>query len=752
MSKRIYEKAREIGIENKELLNALRELGFDIKTASSSFTDEMNERIKDLDFGKSSQKESADIPKKVDIARDARREAILKRMMGKTGSKPASTRKTVESEPPSDHKETPSTKHSVPKTSELELKPKPKKRKKLKPLRVMEKMTPKDLAKTIDIPVSEVLKGCMTFGVMATSNQRLGLDVIEAVCEELGYFAILVSEEGFYAPPILEKIIDEKSEDKTVGTDGEEVLPIIDIGRQKKAKKKKKKRKKGDKAGASRAPIVTVMGHVDHGKTTLLDYIRNAHVVAGEKGGITQHIGAYEVKTDSGNITFIDTPGHEAFTAMRARGAQFTDIVILVVAQDDGLMPQTKEAINHARAADVPIIIAINKMDLPAANADKVKNELAQNGIMVEDWGGDTLATEISALAGDGVSVLLEQIALQAEMMELTAEAEIPANGVVVEALLDKFRGATATILILEGTLKQGDSIVVGSISGRIRSMEDERGKRLKEAGPSTPVIITGLDGVPQAGDLFEVLPSDSEARKIAEERRKSEHVSEEPIPQKMTLEDFFALVEGKEAKELPVVLKADVDGSLEAVKNILDNLGNDEVSVNTIYAGVGAINENDVLLASASTAIVLGFNVKPDNRAKKASKKEGVDIQIYDIIYELKADIKASLEGMLEPEMIEERIGTVEIRQVFQISKVGKIAGSFVQDGEVRRNSNVEIVRAGEVIGTGKISQLKRFKDDVKEVSGGFECGIEIEGFKDYQEGDILNVFETKKIIRRLG
>ncbi len=751
MAKRVYEKARELGIESKDLLETLHKLGFEVKTAASSFTEEMEEAEKnyDLKTGKPKSGASEGKDKKTGAIRDARREAILKKMMGKTG-KPVTPKKTVSVEPTEEEKEA-SAKLEVPKTSELEVKPKPKKTKKLSPLRVMEKMTPIDIAKATNKEVSEVLRACMTFGVMATSNQRLGLDVIEAVAEELGYFAILVSEEEFHAPPEPPKK-EKPSEPEETEVAEKETKEGPEEEKPKKAKKKKKKGKKGVGAEKGRAPIVTVMGHVDHGKTTLLDHIRNTNVVAGEKGGITQHVGAYEVKAKNGNITFVDTPGHEAFTAMRARGANLTDIVVLIVAQDDSLMPQTKEAIEHARAADVPIIVAINKMDLPGANPDRVKNDLAQLDILVEDWGGDVQCAEISALTGEGVDALLEEIVLQSEMLELSADPTLPAKGVVVEALLDKYRGATATLLVQEGTLKKGDSFVAGMEYGRIRSMEDERGNTITTAPPSTPVVITGLNGVPQAGEVFEVVKSDTVARKIVEEKISLIQQDIESGKKKMTLEDFFSKMEGELVKELPVVLKADVDGSLEAVKGVLSSLGNEEVKVNIVSAGVGGITANDVLLASTSEAVILGFSVKPDSRAKKAAEKEGVDIQTYDIIYKLQEDIIASLEGMLEPELIEEKIATVEVRQIFKITKVGTIAGCYVMDGSVHRDARADVIRAGEVIGSGKITTLKRFKDDVKEVAAGFECGIELTGFRDYKEGDIFEVFETKKVVRRLS
>lgn len=757
MGKRVYEKARELGMENKELIAILRDLGFDAKNPSASFTDEMEEKLS-LHLKGEPKGKDTELPetpkeiKKEDETRRARLERISKKISSVSGV-PVSPKKIVEVKP-SPPKVLEKT---VPKTTEVEVRIKTKP-KKLKPLKVVENMTVREFAETAHVDIKDVLRACMTFGVMATANQRLGLDVIEAVADEFGYFAILVTREEFLAPP--EPIV--LPETPAVKAPSEESLkaevaeePEIEVEKRfirPKAKKAKRVEKaKKPKGVLARPPVVTVMGHVDHGKTTLLDYIRKTNVVAGEKGGITQHIGAYEVETKFGKITFIDTPGHEAFTAMRARGARVTDIVVLVVSQDDGVMPQTKEAINHARAAGVPIIVAINKMDMPGANSEKVKNDLAKNDLIIEEWGGDVLSADISAVTGEGVDSLLELIALQAEMLELVANPEGTAKGVVIEATLDKLRGATATILVQEGTLRVGDSIVAGICPGKVRGMEDERGKRKTEAGPSTPVKIIGLDCVPQAGDEFTVVGSEAEARKIAQ-TKKAVEAEEITTPITFTLEQYYSRMKEGEIKELPIVLKVDVDGSLDAIKRMLERISSDEAKLKIIHAGVGAVNENDIHLAETSKAIVISFNIKPDSRALKLAEKKKIDLKYYDIIYELDADIRAALEGLLKPQIVEERIGIVEVRQIFRIPKVGSIAGSFVQEGFARRGAKLQVSRAGEIIGEGSIKSLKRFKDDVKEVQEGFECGIEITGFNDVVEGDILYLFETKEITRRLS
>jgi len=500
-----------------------------------------------------------------------------------------------------------------------------------------------------------------------------------------------------------------------------------------------------------RAPIITVMGHVDHGKTTLLDYIRNTRVAEREAGGITQHIGAsiVEVDTSEGKkkLVFLDTPGHEAFTAMRARGAQVTDIAVLVVAADDGVMPQTVEAINHAKAAGVPIIVAINKIDKPGANPDRVKQELTQHGLIPEDWGGETVMVPVSAKTGQGVDELLEMIALQSELMELKANPKKPARGVVLEAKLDKKRGPVATLLIQNGTLRVGDSIVAGLYAGKVRAMFDDKGRPVKEAGPSMPVEVLGLEDVPLAGDKFYVVESLEKAREIAQKRQELARQSALEREKRVSLEELFSRMQSGEVKELNVVLKADAQGSIEAIRKSLEELSNDEVRVNVIHAGVGPITENDIMLAAASNAIVIGFNVRPDSAARKAAEREKVDVRTYRVIYDIVDEIKKAMEGLLEPEEKEVYLGSAEVRATFKVPKVGTVAGCYVRDGVIRRNANVRLVRDGVVIYEGKISSLKRFKEDVKEVPAGYECGVGLENFNDIKVGDVIECYTIEKV-----
>ena len=502
-----------------------------------------------------------------------------------------------------------------------------------------------------------------------------------------------------------------------------------------------------------RPPVITVMGHVDHGKTTLLDYIRNTKVAEREAGGITQHIGASVVETDTSEgkktLVFLDTPGHEAFTAMRARGAQATDIVVLVVAADDGVMPQTVEAINHAKAAGVPIIVAINKIDKPGANPDRVKQELTQHGLIPEDWGGDTVMVPVSAKTGEGVDELLEMIALQAELMELKANPNKPARGVVLEAKLDKKRGPVATFLVQSGTLKVGDAVVAGLYAGKIRAMFDDKGRQVKEAPPSMPVEVLGLEGVPMAGDKFTVVESLEKARKIAQKRQELAKESALEREKRVSLEDLFNQMKAGEVKELNVVLKADAQGSIEAIRKSLQELSSPEVKVNVIHAGVGPITENDIMLAAASNAIVVGFNVRPDSAARKAAEREKVDVRTYRVIYDIVDEIKKAMEGLLEPEEKEIYLGSAEVRATFKVPKVGTVAGCYVRDGVIVRNANVRLVRDGVVIYEGKISSLKRFKDDVKEVQAGYECGVGLENFNDIKVGDIIECYTIEKVKR---
>jgi len=500
-----------------------------------------------------------------------------------------------------------------------------------------------------------------------------------------------------------------------------------------------------------RAPVVTVMGHVDHGKTSLLDYIRRTRVASGEAGGITQHIGAYHVETPRGMITFLDTPGHEAFTAMRARGAQATDIVILVVAADDGVMPQTKEAIHHARAAGVPVVVAVTKIDKPEANSEKVRQELVAEGVVPEDWGGDSMFVEVSAKTGQGIDTLLEGILLQAEVLELKAAKNTAAKGVVVEARLDKGKGAVATLLVQSGTLKRGDAVLVGSVSGRVRAMLDENGKAVAEAGPSIPVEVQGLSEVPVAGADFLVLADEKKAREIALFRQGKFRDVKLAKQQAAKLENMFEQMGEGEVRTLTLIVKADVQGSIEAIASSLQKLSTNEVKVSLIHSGVGGITESDVNLALASKAIIIGFNSRADVSARRLAEASGVEIRYYNIIYAMVDEIKAALSGMLAPEKKESIIGMVEVRQVYHISKVGTVAGCYVTDGMVKRGSSVRVLRNNVVIHTGELDSLKRFKDDAKEVKSNFECGLSLRGFNDLEVGDMLEVFEIVEVARAL-
>ena len=501
---------------------------------------------------------------------------------------------------------------------------------------------------------------------------------------------------------------------------------------------------------APRPPVVTIMGHVDHGKTTLLDYIRKTKVTAQEAGGITQHIGAYQIEYNGKLITFLDTPGHEAFTAIRARGARVTDIAVLVVAANDGVMPQTVEAINHAKAAGVPIIVAINKMDLPAANPDRVKQELTEHGLVVEEWGGDTIAVPISALRGDGVEELLEMILLVAEMEDVKADPDCPARGTVIDAKLDRGRGPVATVLISQGTLRVGDSFVVGNYCGRVRALIDDRGQQIKEAKPSTPVEVLGISDVPQAGDSFVVVTDEQTARQVAEIQQEKQRERELSKTSRVTLDDLYRRIQEGAVKELNLIIKADVQGSAEAVRSSLEKLSTEEVRVNVIHQAVGAISESDVLLASASNAVIIGFNVRPEPNARKAAERDGVDIRTYRVIYNLLDDVKAAMEGLLEPEFKEEIVGRAEVRQTFKVPG-GVVAGCYVLDGKITRAAQVRVLRDNVIVHEGKIASLRRFKDDVREVTHGYECGIGVERFNDIKEGDVLEAFQMVKVERSL-
>lgn len=580
-------------------------------------------------------------------------------------------------------------------------------------LKLTEFVTVNELATMMDVPINRVIGACMTLGIMVTMNQRLDAETLSIVADEFGFeveFATANIEEAIHI-----------EEDKP-----EDLVP--------------------------RAPIVTVMGHVDHGKTSLLDYIRKENVIAGESGGITQHIGAYGVRLESGErITFLDTPGHEAFTAMRARGTKVTDIAIIVVAADDDVMPQTKEAISHAQAAGVPIIFAINKIDKPNANPDKIKERLAGMNLLVEEWGGKIQSQDISAKKGIGVQELLEKVLLEAEVLELKANPNKAAIGTVVEAALDKGRGYVSTVLVENGTLHVGDYVLAGTNSGKIRAMHDERGKKVKEAGPSTPITILGLDGAPQAGDKFYVFEDEKEAKQIVAKRAQLQREQSVRTQRHITLDEIGRRIALGDFKQLNIILKGDVDGSVEALTDSFQKLSTEEIQISIIHKGVGAITESDVLLASASDAIIIGFNVRPMTNARALAEKESIDIRTYSIIYDAINDLKDAMEGMLSPVFKEEVTGTVEIRELFKISKVGTIAGCMVTDGKIYRNSKIRLIRDNVVIYTGELSSLKRFKDDVKEVSKGYDCGLQIKNYNDIHEGDVIEAYQEVAVKKKL-
>ena len=583
----------------------------------------------------------------------------------------------------------------------------------LKNLKVTEFISANDLASLMDVSVNEVISTCMSLGMFVSINQRLDAESITVIADEFGFNVEFSTED-----------------------DDTDILETEDT----------------EAEMEDRAPIVTIMGHVDHGKTSLLDYIRDSRVTSGEAGGITQHIGAYDVLTDNGKkIAFLDTPGHEAFTAMRARGAKITDIVIIVVAADDDVMPQTKEAINHAQVAGVPIVIAINKVDKPNANPDKVRESLSAINILVEEWGGKYQCQEISAKTGQGIDDLLEKVLLEAELLELKANPNKRAIGSVVEATLDKGRGYVTTLMVQAGTMKVGDIVLAGSFFGKVKAMFDHLGNNLKSVGPSTPVQMLGLDGAPQAGDKFNVMESDKDAREVANKReqilreqsiRTKKHITLDEIGRRLAIGSF---------KELNIIVKGDVDGSVEALSDSLLKLSTNEVQVNIIHKGVGQISESDVLLASASDAIIVGFQVRPSGGAKKIAEKDEIEIRLYSIIYDAINEVKDAMEGLLAPTVEEVITGNIEIREIFKISKVGTVAGCFVTDGYVKRANNIRLIRDGIVTYEGQIGQLKRFKEDMQEVKHGYECGISIKGFNDIKEGDVIEGFEQREVKRKL-
>ena len=583
-----------------------------------------------------------------------------------------------------------------------------------KVLNVAEFVTVNELSNMMNVPIAEVIAKCLGLGLFVTINQRLDFETIEMVVDEFGYDAKLMNE---YSPD---------AEEVETEDDEEQMVP--------------------------RAPVVTVMGHVDHGKTSLLDHIRKANIVSGEAGGITQHIAAYEVQTKQGSVTFLDTPGHEAFTAMRARGSQVTDVIVLVVAADSGVMPQTKEAIDHARAAGVPLVIAINKIDLPTANIDRIKGELASYNVLVEEYGGQVSSVEISAKTGVGIDRLLEVLALETEILELKANPNGKAHGVVIESELDKGKGPIATVLVGRGTLKKGDAFVTGIHHGRVRDLYNEHGKLVESAGPSQPVLVLGLSGTPQAGDSFRVVDDEKEAREISARRRLAQKERELRQIGTVSLDHLYEQIKAGNMQTLNIILKGDVDGSVEALATSLEKLSTEEVKVCVIHKSVGAIKETDINLAMASTGLIIGFHLSPNSKIRELAKNNGVEIRTYRIIYEVLDDVRSAMEGMLKPEIRENVLGSVTIRKVFKISKFGTVAGSYVDSGVIHRGDRARLIRDDVIIVEGKIGSLRRLQEDVREVNTGYECGLSIDNYSDYRENDRIEVFEEVEVARKLS
>ena len=692
MSKiRVHELAKELEITSKELITMLQdEFGIEVKNHMSVVEEEDAALIKELLADRAKSQEAAGEEKKEKTSIVDEYEEILNEEAVNLAKKKKKSKRELREE-------------------EIE---KAKSEEKTEGIEVGDFITVKDFADKLEKPVAEVIKALIFSGIMAGINQEIDFETAEKAAEKLEVQLV-------------------KVKDSSLGIDDEKVDDVLDVNLVK------------------RPPIVTVMGHVDHGKTSLLDAIRKAKVTESEAGGITQHIGAYTITLNGEKITFLDTPGHEAFTAMRARGAQITDIVILVVAADDGIMPQTAEAINHCKAAGVPMIVAINKIDKPGANVEKVKQELTEYGMVAEEWGGDTIMVPVSAKAKIGIEDLLEMVLLTAEVEELKADPNRRAIGAVIESELDKGRGPLATLLVQKGTLRVGDSILVGSTYGRIRAMFDDKGKKITSAGPSIPVEVLGLSDVPVAGDKFNQVKDEKTARGMAEARKiKEKSLSHSTM--RVSLEDLYNQVKEGKIQELPIIIKADVQGSIEALRNSLEKLSTDEIKVRVIHSGVGAITETDITLAAASNAVVIGFNVRPDNNAAIIADKEKVYVKTYRIIYQAIDDVKAAMIGMLVPDIKEVILGRVEVRATYKVSAIGTIAGCYVLTGKITRNSEVRILRNGVIVHEGHLASLKRFKDDAKEVASGYECGISIENFNDIKEGDIVEAFEMREIARK--
>ncbi len=688
MSKiRVHELAKELNIGSKELITILMdEFNIEVKNHMSTIEDEDAALIKELLEGKSEA--VSEITEGSKSIVDEYEDELAEQLNNVSKKKKKSK------------KEDDLSKDNDDSTAMTEL------------IEIGDTITVKELAEKLNKPTNDVIRTLIFQGVMAAINQEIDFATAEKVCAEY------------------EVLIEKKEESQE--------LEALEIEEDEEENLQK------------RPPIVTVMGHVDHGKTSLLDCIRKAKVTDTEAGGITQHIGAYTITLNGEEITFLDTPGHEAFTAMRARGAQITDIVILVVAADDGIMPQTKEAIDHCKAAGVPIVVAINKIDKPGANPDRVKQELAEQGLLAEDWGGDVICEEVSAKQNLNIDKLLEMVLLTAEMLELKANSNRRAKGTVIEAKLDKGRGPVASLLVQNGTLHVGDSILVGSTYGRIRAMFDDTGKKIKSAGPSIPVEILGLSEVPEAGDRFNQVKDEKTARIMADSRKDKLKAESFLAGHRVSLEDLYSQIKEGKVKELSIIVKADVQGSVEAIKQSLEKLSTDDVKVRVIHGGVGAITETDITLATASNAIVIGFNVRPDNNAVSQADRDGVDIKTYRIIYDAIEDVKSAMIGMLDPEYKEAVLGTAEVRETYKISNVGTIAGCYVLNGKLQRNAETRVIRDGIVIFESTLSSLKRFKDDAKEVNSGYECGLTIDKFNDIKEGDIIECFIMEAIKRK--
>lgn len=688
--KRIYEYAKEINLKSKDIIDELKKNNIEVSNHMQAL-EENDIKILDKAFKKSTPAKKEQTNTHGNKPNNNQNNQQKKNNNKKQNNKKQNNNQQQQQKPKEEVKETPSL------------------------ITYEEGITVGELAEKINKDASEIIKKLFLLGVVANINQALDTETVELICADYD----IESE--------LEVHVDATDLENYFETEEENDASLIE-----------------------RPAVVTIMGHVDHGKTTLLDSIRNTRVTAGEAGGITQHIGAYQIENNNKKITFLDTPGHAAFTTMRARGAQVTDITILVVAADDGVMPQTIEAINHAKAAEVPIIVAVNKVDKPTANPDRVMQELGEYGLYPEDWGGDTIFVQLSAIQGDGIDDLLEMIGLVSEVEELKANPNRAAVGTVIEAELDKSRGPAASLLVQNGTLEVGDSLVVGNTYGRVRAMVSDLGRRIKVAGPSTPVEITGLHDVPQAGDRFVVFKNEKQARQIGEKRQQENILKQRQDSKSVSLDNLFEQMKQGEMKDLNIIIKGDVQGSVEALAASLMKIDVEGVNVRIIHTAVGAINASDVTLAAASNGIIIGFNVRPDAGAKRAAEEENVDMRLHRIIYKVIEEIESAMKGLLDPEFEEKVLGQAEVRQTFKVSKVGTIAGSYVTDGKITRDSSVRIIRDGIVIFEGELDTLKRFKDDAKEVAAGYECGITIEKFNDIKEGDIFEAFKMVEIERK--